>query len=379
MADVEKPTAMRRVMRATLNTSVTLAVLAASGGAVVYGSSFLAERAEASAIVETADLIPVAVTPLLAEPGYSVSRHFVGQVEAAANVDVSFELGGRLAALLVDEGDLVNEGQLLAQLDTALLEAEQTRLEAARAATEAQLEFAEGRLLRAAALREEGFASEETLDQARATRDELTNRIAETDAAIAAVRINIEKSDLRAPFEGRVGQRVVDGGETLGAGGPVLTLIETAAPQVRVGLPLSVATETLSDVTILINGAEHAARLAQLRPDIDPVTRTRTAVFDVQGDIALAFGQTATLALETQVDLPGAWVALDALQEGLGSAWTILVVEDGTVRTAAVEVLHSDAENAFVRGTFEPGAQMIRTGAHRVVPGQQVTVIAEAE
>ncbi|WP_224824712.1 efflux RND transporter periplasmic adaptor subunit [Cognatishimia sp. MH4019] len=380
MADEpKKPSAGRRAARMVLNTALTLSVVGAAGFAVVFGSEMLANRAEASVSANTAERLPVTVTELTLSDGYTLPRQFVGQVEAAATVALSFELGGRLSELLVEEGAQVDEGQLLARLDTALLLAERSRLDAARAATTAQLELAESRLVRALALREDGFASEEAVDQTRATRDELQNRIRETDALIASVAINLEKSELFAPFAGQVGLRNVDGGETLSAGAPVLTLIETATPQVRVGLPLSVDLNDLDNAEIAVNGATYPARLLHVRPDIDPVTRTRTAIFAIEAPNAPTFGQTATLILEDRVALPGTWLPLDALQEGVGGVWTVLVVDEGVVRSAMVEVLYADAARAYVRGTFQPGTQMIDAGAHRVVPGQQVRVLAEAE
>ncbi|MEO0903652.1 MAG: efflux RND transporter periplasmic adaptor subunit, partial [Pseudomonadota bacterium] len=109
-------------------------------------------------------------------------------------------------------------------------------------------------------------------------------------------------------------------------------------------------------------------------PDIDPTTRTRTALFALDTDVPLTFGQTATLLIDVTVTAQGAWVTLDALQQGSGSIWTVLVVEDGIVRTAAVEVLFQQSDRAFVQGSFSEGAQLIATGAHRVVPGQQVQI-----
>ena len=135
----------------------------------------------------------------------------------------------------------------------------------------------------------------------------------------------------------------------------------------------------LQTAEIETNGQTYPARLLQVRPDIDPVTRTRTALFAIDADPAPAFGQTAVLMLDTQIATSGTWVSLDALQQGLGDIWTVLVVDEGVVATAAVEVLHSEATRAFVRGTFEPGALMIDTGAHRVVPGQQVRIASAGE
>ncbi|GAB5446140.1 efflux RND transporter periplasmic adaptor subunit [Gymnodinialimonas sp.] len=379
MVDQAKPVLWRRVLRQVATLTITLVVVAGAGGAVFFGSTQLANRAEATAVTDIADPTPVEVVALEVSDGFDIPRQFVGQVEAASSVVLSFELAGRLNDVSVAEGAEVEAGTILARLDTSLLVAERTRLEASQSATAAQLELAETRLTRAQALLADGHVSQEALDQALATRDELAGRMMEIAAAIDAVAINLEKSELRAPFAGRVGMRNVDGGETLSAGAPVLTLIETAAPEVRVGLPLSIDATTLGEVSIEIGGQTYPARPLQVRPDIDPVTRTRTALFTLLTDDMPTFGQTATLTLTSRLEASGTWVPLDALQEGVGGSWNLLVVEDEEVRVALVEIRHSDATRAYVSGTFAPGAQMIRTGAHRVVPGQAVQPIVDAE
>jgi RND family efflux transporter MFP subunit len=278
-------------------------------------------------------------------------------------------------ALNVEEGDRVEEGQVIARLDTELLDADVMRLEASRAAAKAQLAFADARLSRAEELQKQGFASAERFDEALAMRDELVNRIAETDAALHAVQINKAKSSLHAPFSGRIGAQSVEANETITAGQPIMSIIETTAPEFRVGLPLDVAVETLKSAHISIAGREIPATLRQLRPDIDPVTRTRTAIFSLDTQTEMLFGQTAALLMETTVEERGAWVPVDALQSGDGSVWRLLVVQDDRVRHAAVEILHIEGTKAFVRGSFDETSRIVAAGAHRVVPGQTVTVI----
>ena len=371
MQGKKKPSVLRQIFILG-GTALVIGIAVAT---VSVGSNALAERAENAPAPELALLTSVAVSPIQFESHYTTTRRFLGQIEATAGAVLSFELGGHLAELNVDEGETVAKGDVIARLDKALLEAEQTRMIASRGATTAQLTFADTRLKRAEQLQGDGFSSQETLDQARATRDELASRIAEIEAGIATVAINIEKSVIRAPFDGRAGAVDVEAAETVNAGQMVLTLIETAPPLLRVGIPLSVAKDDLERVTIEVAGEQYAAKLQQLRPDIDPTTRTRTALFAVQTEAELAFGQTANLMVETDVAARGAWVSLDALQQGSGSIWTVLVVQDDIVRTAAVEVLYQQSDRAFVQGSFTEGTQLIHTGAHRVVPGQQVQVL----
>ena len=75
------------------------------------------------------------------------------------------------------------------------------------------------------------------------------------------------------------------------------------------------------------------------------------------------------------------WLPLAALKEGQRGLWSILVVDaaQGTsvVRPEAVELLYATAEQAFVRGTFKDGADVIRNGTDRVVAGQRVALAKE--
>ncbi|MEM8732277.1 MAG: efflux RND transporter periplasmic adaptor subunit [Pseudomonadota bacterium] len=373
-----KPSFLKRALLSVLRTGVTLTVIAGAAAAVHVGSGFLAQRAEAVPAPDAAPATPVLTTPIVYAPGYMVERSFIGQVEAQRTVDMSFELAGKLTSVLVDEGDPVMAGEVLARLDTGLLTAERDRLLASRQAFEAQLRFAEQTVARNAQLSERGFASQARLDEALARQDEMRARIAELDAGLKDVALRLAKSEITAPFDGRVTQRQVDGGETLSPGVPVLELVETGAPQVRVGIPLDLQPAALEQVRFLIGGAERLAALVTLRPDVDPLTRTRTAVFalsDEAGSTSVAaFGQTARLVTQDMVAANGLWIETTALKEGLRGQWTVLVVDaDDIVRTASVEVLHTEPDRVFARGVFPEGTALVDAGPQRVTPGQRVT------
>jgi multidrug efflux pump subunit AcrA (membrane-fusion protein) len=115
--------------------------------------------------------------------------------------------------------------------------------------------------------------------------------------------------------------------------------------------------------------------LVTLRPDIDPVTRTRTAIFEIETENALLFGQTARLMVEEKVETAGLWLPMTSLKEGVRGQWTVLTVDQNrTVRSSSVEVLHAESERVFVRGAFPDGAMLIDEGPQRVTVGQQVAI-----
>lgn len=372
--DEEKATNRpRKVARLAGRLVLTIAVVGSAAFAVNYGSGELTRRADAAPAPDAAPTLPVKTTLLRLESSYAVRRAFVGQSEPQRTVSVSFELPGRLASISVDEGDTIREGDVVATQDTSLLEAERSRLEASRRAAEAQLKFADQTVARREELNERGFAAQENLDGALAQRDELNARIAEIDAGIASVDIRIAKSRIKAPFDGRVTSRFVDGRETLSPGQPILELVETRAPQVRVGVPLDMDEAQLSNSEIEIGGATYPGTLVTLRPDIDPVTRTRTAVFAVDAAKAVAFGQIARLLVTEQVEASGLWLPVTSLQEGARGQWTVLTVDpQDTVRAAPIEVLHAESDRVFVRGAFPEGTRLISEGPQRVTVGQRV-------
>lgn len=381
MPDADRtPSLTRRILKTigtVLSTSMTAAIAV---GLVVIGTSFIAERAQSVGLPDAAPVITVKTQALSREAGYSVTRNFVGQVEAAQQADLAFEAGGTLAEIRVEEGAEVEKGAILALTDTRALQAERDATRAGRAALNAQLELAQLTTSRQEALEKRGFAATQRFDEARLAVRELQARLEQADAQLTRIDVALDKSVLSAPFAGRVGARMADLGQTVNAGQPVLRLLENNAVRMRVGLPAHLNLNTLDGHTATARFGEmnYTARLVHLRPDLDPMTRTRGALFELSSpdDQTLpAFGQSGSITFAQRVEDAGAWVPLMALREGANGSWTVLTVDaDNQAALEAVELLHSDETRAFVRGSFEDGTALIAAGPHRVVPGQTVTV-----
>ena len=114
------------------------------------------------------------------------------------------------------------------------------------------------------------------------------------------------------------------------------------------------------------------ARLRAIPPEIDPATRTMTAVLELDG-AKVPLGAVVELTLAQQVAAPGFWLPLSALTESDRGLWGVYVVNnDSVVERHLVEVVHTEADRAFVRGTLSANDRVIRTGVQRIVPGQRV-------
>ena len=121
---------------------------------------------------------------LVLKPGYTKLQQFSGSVRAGNTTGIGFELAGKLQKLLVDTGDRVKPGQLLAQLDTSLLEAEQTELQAALDQNQADISLARATLKRSLELSAKQYLSEQQLD-------ELKGKLASLEAGHARLEASL--------------------------------------------------------------------------------------------------------------------------------------------------------------------------------------------
>lgn len=371
-----------RAFRRGVTLGVTLLVLGGAVGGVLAGLTLIASKADAIPNT-TAPRTSVSVMRIEPEPGYSVTRRFTGQVEAAARTDLGFELGGRVTEVLVEEGDIVRAGAVLARLDTGTLLPERRALEAELAALAADAELARLTLARNDALREQGFRSVAAQDEARLALVRAEAGMAAVRARIEGVDVRLEKSVLTAPFAARIGARLADPGQTAAAGQPVLVLFEAAPARARIGLPPDLAATLTAGqaVTVKMDDRMLTATVRQIRPDLDSSTRSRSVVLTLPPEVAPVLGDTVALLLSQRVEDPGFWAPLSALREGVRGSWSVMAVETAAegdrMTPAAVEVIHTDGPRVFLRGTLPPGARIVAEAPDRVAPGQIVLALTE--
>ena len=188
-----------------------------------------------------ARVLVVATRAVQEQASYVVRRSFVGRIEARRSTDTGFELGGAVLSILVDEGDSVAKGQILARVDTLRLGAKRAELEARLLEAEARLSLmvsTRERTLEALELNAVSTQRWDEADRGYAAQEAVVRRVA---AQIESVDVDIAKSRLRAPFSGVVSRRFVDEGAVVSAGEPLFRLLEMGRPEVRVGISSELA------------------------------------------------------------------------------------------------------------------------------------------
>lgn len=379
MTDAPKTPLWKRMLISAGRTTLTFGFIAVAIGAGIAAHGVLSARAAEETGPPPAPRTTVAPISIAMQDSMTVTRRFTGQFEAAQETALSFEEGGTIADLLVREGDRVAAGDVVARLDTRILEAERTRLQASRAALAAQAELARRTNERQQALLEGGHVTQQRVDETSLQLAQLNASAAEIDAAIALLEVRLSKAEITAPFAGRIGARSLDTGSVAAPGAPVVTLLEDAPARFRVGIEPALA-ETLSPgvaVEIESNGRTYNAVLSELAPELDALTRSRVAFFDLTDEVAPPSRSTGDVVLTQTLQDRGAWVPVSALRQGPRGTWLLLTVTDDPtplVAVEAAEILHLDEGRAYIRGTFQDAARILPDGTHRVVPGEPVRV-----
>ena len=339
------------------------------------------ERASSGleAMLGTEPTYVVAASPIWSTE-FAYIRNLSGRAEAARRAELGFERAGSLARVLVDEGDAVVEGQLLAVLDTDVLNAQRAELRAQLAAVEADAKIAERTYRRYRGIVSEGGVSRQALDEAReawqaaAARAQLARRQVESNATWLA------KSELRAPFAGVIIARRADEGRVLPIGFGLLQLQDSAPPRIRIGLGGRLVEQLeLGEIHRLRwGGQELAATVVALIPRRARRARTVDALFElVDPRFGVRPGDMFTLALEQTIPEPGFWAPIAALHEGARGMWSVYVVADvdrSRAQRRSVIVLGVESDRVFIHGLLSPTELLVIGGADKIVPGQAVSI-----
>lgn len=346
----------------------------AVGAFLLLGSSGC-RGAEGHAAAAAAPL-SVETMQIQARTDYEVRRVFSGTIRSRRTSRLGFERGGLVSEVLVDEGDYVEEGQLIAKLDTAQLRAARRRIAASLTEAEAGVGISTLTSERLEKLAGQQYISQQSADEARFGLRAAEARQLELRAALAQIDVDLRKSRLIAPFSGFVSSRLVDEGTVVAAGAPIVRFRENDQPEAVIGVPTTIPLEIGSVQELVLDGGSFEAVVSALVNDVDERTRTVTAIFALPSEVEAADGQAIDLVHRRRVADEGFWIPTTALTEGLRGTWTVYSLgTDGDasiVRREAVEVLHAESDRAFVRGTLEDADRIISNGLHRVVPGQRV-------
>lgn len=160
-----------------------------------------------------------------------------GAAVADENTTIAALEAGTVMSIAAHDGDVIRAGDLIAKLDDRSLVAALDKDKALLARDEASLRGAETALARAKTLVDRSAGTQQSVDEAQATRDTNAATVQSDKATIAADQVNLDHTEIRAPFDGRLGDITVSVGAYLGVGSTVVTIAKYDPIYVNFHLP----------------------------------------------------------------------------------------------------------------------------------------------
>jgi multidrug efflux system membrane fusion protein len=311
----------------------------------------------------------------------------LGTVQAYKTVTVKTRVDGQIVKVDFHEGQDVKEGDLLFQVDPRPYQAALDRAAAAKQRDEAQLEGAQLDLDRYSKLIGSGYQSRQSYDQQKATVDGLKAAIAGDQAAIDTAKLNLVFSEVRAPIDGRTGQRLVDLGNLVqtSQNTTLVTITQIKPIFVNFTVPQYAnhnlrKTQAKEALTAYAYSADDTYKLAQgkvtlVDNQIDTATGTlRLKATYENTDEQLWPGQFVSVRLQLSTRKDAITVPQRAVMQGAQGSYGYVVKADNTVERRNLEVAATQDGIAVITKGVSIGEKVVADGQYRLTDGAHVRV-----
>lgn len=317
----------------------------------------------------------------------------IGRMVARRAGALASRIDGPVLEVRVAVGDRVEPGDLIARLDPVtpaaqrdLAAARVGEAEASLATSKAQYALANQEVIRLEKLKDSAATTRASFDDARQNRAIASARIVEAEAALIAARaelrvaeIDLESTEIRAPYAGVVTKRLIEIGAFVRAGQEIAQLVSDGLLEVEADVPAERLAALLPGVRVEVDLGDqgrHDALVRAVIPEENPQTRTRavrfTPGFEPAG-MRLAVGQPATVFVPIGEPREVVSVHKDAVLHVPDGAM-VYVVNDDTAQPRPVQLGESVGNRIEVVAGLDPGDRVVVRGNERLIPNQPVQV-----
>lgn len=336
--------------------------------------------------------MPLAPVQAATAQTQSVPQYFsgLGTVTAANTVTVRSRVDGQLMAIHFQEGQQVEAGQLLVEIDPRPFQVALTQAQGQLARDKATLANAQRDLARYQKLAKTNLVSQQELDTQRALVSETQGTIKADEGSVASAELNLTYSRITAPIAGRAGLKQVDVGNYISSGDTTGLVVLTQTHPIDVlfslpentiqpilqaqkaGQPLIVEAWDRSNSTLLTQG-----ELLSLDNQIDTTTGTikLKARFSNKDDLLFP-NQFVNARLKVNTLQDAVVIPTAALQMGSEGNFVWVVNSENKVSKKNVKPGLQDSEKVVISAGLEAGERVVTDGLDRLTEGAKVEVVA---
>lgn len=369
--------------RPAARTATALAALLLTGALAGCGKE---ETAHAAAPHGAPPAPPVSVAEVI-ERAVSEQREFSGLVEAIERAQVRPRVSGTIDSVRLKAGALVKKGDVLFVIDPRPYQAEMARLEAAAASAQVKAELAQTELARSKRLLADNAIAQRDYDERAASARQLEAAARADQAALQNARLNLEWTQVRAPFDGRVGKAEVTVGNLVD-GTTVLTTLVSANPMyvsfngdeatyLQVGKLARQNPAALKLRVGLANeqGFPHEGRLEFVDNQIDPQAgsvRMRAVVDNKDGLLTPGLFAKVQVGADASGGAPSALVAERAVGTDQNRKFVYVIDAKNQAEYRPVQLGTTVGSLRVVVAGLKAGERVVVDGLQRVRPGAPI-------
>lgn len=313
--------------------------------------------------------------------GGALTPVLTGAIQAERRADLRAEIASVVLRVVRDNGEAVKKGELLVKLDDAAIRDSLASAEESLRAATRSLEGAERTFERLKSLQAQGMSSIQAMEDAEVRRNMAQSEVVAARARMATARQQLERTEVRAPFDGVIAARKVSAGDTATMGKELVQVIDPGSLRYEALVPA----ERVADlrvgqaVKIRIQGsgdADREGRIRRIDAVAQPVSRQVAVVVDLSS--GSRSGLIAGLYAEGAVDVPASSVV--ALPETAlvrqGEQMMVWRLVGDTLQRQPVEVAPRDLRTGLFTVTkgLQAGDRVLRSPGSRPQEGQRFSV-----
>jgi RND family efflux transporter MFP subunit len=369
---------MLRPSKFLLALALALALAACNKGA--DDAKAKADAAKAAAIiVSPEDLHTVRNTALTSGPAIT------GSIQPERRADLRAEISAIVLRVLKENGDTVRRGDLLVQLDDTAIRDSLASAEAASRAAVQAFEQSGRQLERMKTLRTSGMTSTQALEDAEIRRNSTQSELEAAKTRVVQARQQMQRTEVRAPFDGIVSDRKVSAGDTAQIGKELLKVIDPASMRFEALVSADHVGEVKAGqaVHFRVTGygdQEFAGKVRRVNPAANPTTRQVEVLVDLVGEkqptLAGLYAEgRLEIASRSSITIPATAVVRD------GDTSSAFRLKDNKLQKVTLAIVERDERSGdFVLSAgLVDGDQVIRHPSALLKDGQPVQAAGPAK
>ena len=363
--------------------------IAAAAAAFAYGNgglNFLTETAGAATPAPAMQAMPVPVSPVIKKT-IPIYLDYAARTEALRSIALQAKVAGYILGQPATDGADVKAGDLLYKIDPRDFQAALDQAKAQAQRDSAALDYQRSSLDRGTALSKTGFLSKDSFDQRSSAVLQGQAALAMDHAALQSAELNLAYSEIRAPFDGRLGRNQAAAGTLVNAGGTALNTLVQLNPIYVTFNPSEtdlIAIEKAKAAgkvraDIMLPGedqARHHGELTFLDNVVDHTTGTITARATIANDdLSLLPGQYVRVRLAVGEVPDALMIPLTALGSSQLGKYVYVIGEGSKVDQRLVELGPAEGDLVSIRKGVGAADQIISGQLQKIGPGMPVQAL----